>query len=52
MFRSITNLLKPIVTKFVVWVAYVKRQLGIPIKVSVIKYNFTVAKNRNLVSAQ
>ena len=34
-------------TKFDVWVAYIKRQLGIRTQVSVIKVKVTVAKNRN-----
>jgi len=38
--------------KLGVWVAYVKRQLGIATQVSVIKVKVTVAKNKNLVSAQ
>ena len=33
-----------------VWVAYIKRQLGIATKMSVIKVKVTVAKNRNSVS--
>jgi len=44
------SLLWPIDTKLTVWVAYIKRQLGIATQVSVIKV--TVTKNRNSVSAQ
>ena len=44
------SLLCPIDTKLAVWVAYIKRQLGIATQVSVIKV--TVPKNRNSVSAQ
>jgi hypothetical protein len=32
------------------WVAYIKRQLGIAKQVSMIKVKVTVAKNRNLIS--
>ena len=39
------SLLWPIDTKLAVWVAYIKRQLGIATQVSVIKV--TVTKNRN-----
>jgi len=46
------SLLWPIDTKLAVWVAYIKRQLGIATQVSVIKVEVTVTKNRNLVSAQ
>jgi len=46
------SLLWPIDTKLGVWVAYIKRQLGIATQVSVIKVKVTVTKNRNLVSAQ
>jgi len=46
------SLLWPIDTKLAVWVAYIKRQLGIATQVSVIKVNFTVTKNINSVSAQ
>jgi len=42
----------PIDTKLTVWVAYIKRQLGIATQVSVIKVKVTVTKNRNSVSAQ
>jgi len=45
------SLLWPIVTKLGVWVAYVKRQIGIATQVSVIKVKITVAKNRRLVFA-
>ena len=38
--------------KICVWVAYIKRQLGIATQVAVIKVNDTVARNRNSVSAQ
>ena len=44
------RLLWPIDTKLALWVAYIKAQLGITTKVSVIKV--TVTKNRNSVSAQ
>jgi len=46
------SLLWHIDTKLAVWVAYIKRQLGIATRVSVIKVNVTVTKNRNSVSAQ
>jgi len=46
------SLLWTIDTKLAVWVAYIKRQLGIATQVSVIKLKVTVTKNRNLVSAQ
>ena len=46
------NLLWPIDNKLAVWVAYIKRQLGIATKVSVIKVKVTVTKNGNSVSAQ
>ena len=46
------SLLWPIDTKLNVWVAYIKRQLGIANQVSVIKVKLTVTKNRNSVSAQ
>jgi hypothetical protein len=46
------SLLWPIDTKLGVWVACIKRQLGIVSQVSVIKVKVTVAKNRNSVSAQ
>jgi len=46
------SLLWPIDTKLAVWLAYIKRQLGIATQVSVIKVKVTVTKNRNLVSAQ
>ena len=42
----------PIDTKLAVWVAYIKRQLGIDTQVSLIKVKVTVTKNRNLVFAQ
>ena len=42
----------PIDTKLAVWVAYIKRQLGIATQVSVIKVKVTVTKKRNSVSAQ
>ena len=45
-------LLLPIDTKLAVWVAYIKKQLGIATQVSVIKVKVTVTKNRNSVSAQ
>jgi len=38
------NLLWPIDTKLAVWVAYIKRQLGIATQVSVIKVKVTVTK--------
>jgi len=40
----------PIDTKLAVWVAYIKRLLGIATQVSVIKVKVTVSKNRNLVT--
>jgi len=46
------SLLWPIDTKLAVYVAYIKRQLGIATKGSVIKVKVTVTKNRNSVSAQ
>jgi len=46
------SLLWPIDTTLAVWVAYIKRQLGIATQVSVIRVNFTVTKNINSVSAQ
>jgi len=46
------SLLCPIDTKLAVWVAYIRRQLGIVNQVSVIKVKVTVTKNRNSVSAQ
>jgi len=46
------SLLWPIDTKLAVWVAYIKRQIGIVTQVSVIKVKVTVTKNRNSVSAQ
>ena len=45
-------LLWPIDTKLAVWLAYIKRQLGIATQVSVIKVKVKVTKNRNSVSAQ
>ena len=45
------SLLWPIDAKHGVWVAYIKRQLGIATQVSVIKVKVTVAKNRNSVLA-
>jgi len=42
------SLLWPIDTKLSVWVAYIKRQLGIPTHVSVIKVNVTVTKNKKI----
>ncbi len=45
------SLLWPIDSKLGVWVAYIKRQLGIATQMSVIKVKVTVAKNRNSVSA-
>jgi hypothetical protein len=44
------SLLWPIDSKLDIWVAYIKRQLGIATQVSVIKVKVTVAKNRNSVS--
>jgi hypothetical protein len=41
------SLLWPIDAKLGVWVAYIKRQLGIAIQMFVIKVKVTVAKNRN-----
>jgi len=41
------SLLWPIDTKLAIWVAYIKRQLGIATQVSVIKVKVTVTKNRN-----
>jgi len=46
------SLLWPIDTKLAVWLAYIKRQLGIATQVYVIKVKVTVTKNRNSVSAQ
>ena len=46
------SLLWPIDTKLAVWVAYIKRQLGIATQVSVIKVKVTVTKNINSVSSQ
>ena len=46
------SLLWPIDTKLAVYVAYIKRQLGIATQVSVIKVKVTVTKNRNSVSTQ
>ena len=46
------SLFWPIDTKLAVWVAYIKAQLGIATKVSVINVKVTVTKNRNSVSAQ
>ena len=46
------SLIWPIDTKLGVWVAYIKRHLGIANQVSVIKVKVTVTKNRNSVSAQ
>ena len=46
------SLLWPIDTKLAVWVAYIKRQLGIATQVSGIKVKVTDTKNRNSVSAQ
>ncbi len=45
-------MLWPVDAKHGVWVAYIKRQLGIATQVSVIKVKVTVAKNRNSVSTQ
>ena len=39
-------------TKLGIWVAYIKKKLGIATKVSVIKVKVIVTKNRNSVSAQ
>ena len=41
------SLLWPIDTKLAVWVANIKRQLGIATQVNVIKVKVTVNKNRN-----
>jgi len=46
------SLLCTIDTKLAVWLAYIKRQLGIATQVSVTKVKVTVTKNRNSVSAQ
>jgi len=46
------SLIWPFDTKLAVWIAYIKRQLGIAPQVSVIKVKVTVTKNRNSVSAQ
>jgi len=46
------SLLWPIDTKLAVWIAYIKRQLGIATQVSVIRVKVTVTKNRNSDSAQ
>jgi len=43
--------LRPIATKLGVYVAYVKRQLGIATKVSVIKVKVTLANKRKSVFA-
>jgi len=45
------SLLWPIDTKLAVWVAYIKRQLGIATQMFVIKVKVTVTKKRNSVSA-
>jgi len=45
------SLLWPIDTKLGVWVADVKRQLGIVTQVSVVKVKVTLAKNRKSISA-
>jgi hypothetical protein len=46
------SFLWPINTKLGVWIAYIKRQLGIATQASVIKIKGTVTKKRNSVSAQ
>jgi len=46
------SLLWPIDTKLAVWIAFIKRQLGIATQVSVIKVKVTVTKIRNSVSVQ
>ena len=46
------SLLWTIDTKLAVWVAYIKRQLGIATQMSVTKVKVTVTKNRDSVSAQ
>jgi hypothetical protein len=46
------SLLRVIDSKFGVWVAYIKWQLGVATQVSVIKVKVTVTKNRNSVFAQ
>ena len=46
------SLLWPIDSKLAVWVAYIKRQLRIATRVSVIKVEVIVTKNRNSVSTQ
>ena len=45
------SLLRPIDTKLEVWVADVKRQLGIATQVSVVNVKVTLAKNRKSDSA-
>ena len=45
------SLLWPIDSKLDIWVAYIKRQLGIATQMYVAKVKVTVAKNRNSVSA-
>jgi len=44
---NILNLLRRFNTKFSIWVAYIKWQLGIATQVSVIKVKDTVAKIEN-----
>ena len=46
------SLLWPVDTKHGVWIAYIKKQLGIATHVSVINVKFTVTKNKNSVFAQ
>jgi len=45
------SLLCPIYTKLGVWVAYVKRQLGIATQVTVVKVKVTLAKSWISISA-
>ena len=50
--RNNLSLRWPIDTKLAVWVAYIKRQLGIATQVFVIKVKVTVTNNKNSVSSQ
>jgi hypothetical protein len=45
--HNVLSLLRPIDTRFSMWVAYIKTQLGIATQVSVNKVNVTVGKKRN-----
>jgi len=51
-FRSITLVCFGLLTPNLLWVAYIKAQLGIATQVSVIKVKVTVTKNRNSVFGQ